>query len=312
MKARLYTVLTALSLTLAATAQSRRMAILDMPASPRSLSLGGSAIGADGSVYADPSLPVIGDTSTATADKTMTSAAYSFGLVDADAGNMGIHTLTASHRTGRGALLFGARYYAQGRLGRELDIDMKPVGDRRRLYSYTVDAGYVHRLGRVAVYGSAGVASEQTVAQSTACRISLGAACSGRLGAASWQAGAAVRDLGFAVADNKSHALAPLAHAGGRLTLPTFARQSISVVADGGAYLPLDDNKASGTFGGGLLYDFADRLTLSAGGHTGDHDEYVGAGIGVRVGVVRIDAAAKFALDDGLSNIYMLGAAVTL
>lgn len=292
----------ALAITLTATAQSRRMAIFDMPASPTSLSLGGAQLGAEGNIYADPSLLIT--------DEHKTNVDYSFGLVDADAGNMGIHSLTASTRQGKNLLLLGARYYAQGKLDRELDIDMKPIGDGRHLYSYQADAGYGRIMGNVTVYGSLGIASEKTTDQTTAYRVNIGATYHGTIGKGTWQAGAAVRDLGFAVADNKSHALAPLAHAGGSITIPTFTNQKLTAVVDGGAYLPLDDNDKEGTFGGGLAYSFADKLSLRAGAHTGSHDGYVGAGLGVRLGIVKVNAAAKFALGDGNSNIYMIGAGI--
>lgn len=291
-------------LTLTSTAQSRRLAVTDMPASPKALALGGSALGAEASIYADPALTA--------ADTTATRAAYSFGLVDADAGRMRLHTLTASQHVGRGVLMLGARYYAQGRLERQLDIDMKPIGPRRRLYSYLVDAGYARALGKWTVYGTMGIGSEKTTTQTTACRIGLGAALKGSWGKASWEGTVAVRDLGFATADNKSAALAPLAHGGGRLSVPTAAGQVLTAVVDGGAYLPLDDNTCKGTFGGGLTYSFARRVEVRAGGHTGDGDDFVSAGLGVRVGIVRVDAGAKFGLASGLPNIYMVGASLAL
>lgn len=293
----------ALALALTASAQSRRMAILDMPASPQALALGSSALGANGGIYADPAVALFGTEATA--------IDYNFALTDDNTGRTGLHTISATHRTGNDMLLVGARYFAQGRLGREIDIDMKPVGDGRRLYSYMADAGYGHRFGQVGVYGSVGIASEKTTLQTTACRLNLGAAWHGHAGRTQWIAGAAVRDLGFAVADNKNHALAPLAHAGGRLTVPTWGRQSLTAVIDGGAYLPLDDNKTAGTFGGGLAYSFARSLTIGVGAHTGDSDDFVGTGFSLKVGIVSISAAVKFAMSDGLDDVYMVGAGVS-
>lgn len=285
-------------------AQSRSLAIADMPASPGTIAFGGSALGAEGSIYADPALLPL--------DTTSTRVGYSYGLVDSDAGRMNLHTLTASQRMGQGVLMLGFRYYAQGRLERQLDIDMKPIGHGRRLYSYLVDAGYVRAVGPWMLYGEMGVGSEKTVTQATACRVGLGAALTGSCGAATWEGTLAVRDLGFVMTGNKSEALAPLAHGGGRFRMPTFAGQVLTLVVDGGAYLPLGDNSCKGTFGGGLAYGFAKRVEIRAGGHTGDGDDFVSAGLGVRMGRVHVDVGTKFGLASGLPNVYMIGASLAL
>ncbi len=300
---RLITFLTMTAVCLLMHAQSRPVPIYDMPASARSLSTGGGSMGRQQSayIYTNPSAAFAAEEARGTAE-------YLLALVDNKTGNMLLHTVTASHRWGSHLVMGGVRYYAQGSIDHALDINMKPVPGRLRLYAYTADLGYARRLGAFSVYGSLGLASEKAAERIGAYRANIGASFSHSLQSADYTVGLGIRDLGMVSYRGKNKRLAPLLHAGGSVTLPTWEGQALGVFVDGGMYLPSGKSKAAGILGAGLDYTFAKRYSLRAGGHTGgDRDNYLSAGLGVRVGRFTMDAAAKLACEDGLSNLYMAG-----
>lgn len=304
---KLYSTVALTVVALSVHAQGRRMAIVDMPVSAVSLAHGGGVFGFSerALVYADPSVGF---------DDTQTTmcANYAFGLVDGAGGSMGLHTLGLSHRSGKHLLMGGARYFAQGKTGPVLDINMKPVADAMRLYSYGVDVGYVHTMGRFAIYGILGMISEKTDVQDNAYRLGIGMAFHGQKGLMRYKLNLAVRDLGGVGTGDRWQILSPLLHGGGALRLATARNQELDVTLDSGVYLPSGKSKVSGMLSGGVDYTLAKRYSLRLGGHAGDHDDYLGAGLGVRVGRIAFDAAVRLTAKDGASHLYMAGVQVDL
>ncbi|MBR6286389.1 MAG: hypothetical protein IKR18_05270 [Bacteroidaceae bacterium] len=299
---RLYTQLLLTALPLLALAQGRILPVDDLPGSAASCAHGGSSfvLSEAGNIYSGIF------TSSLIADGT-TEAGYSLGLIDGKSYSMSFHTITAAHRSGNNVVMAGARYFAQGKIDRMVDIDMKPVEGSIRLYSYTADVGYAHVFNSLTLSATIGVASEKTTSQLNAYRASIGATYSGKISSIDYLIGAGVRDAGMYSVAGKSKALAPLLHAGGAVVLPLSANHQFGLNVDGGVYVESDNSKTSPTLSGGLDYTFMRNYTLRVGGHTGDDDNYMGTGLSVRLGRCVVDAAAKIAFEEGLSNCYMFG-----
>ena len=285
-------------------AQGLRMAILDMPASVHSLSMGGCSLGAmtGAYVYTNPSAAFGAEISPVVVDYDVTLVA------EEQADNMYLHSLSASYRTGNHLLMGGVRYYAQGTIDRLVDENMQMVPWSHRLYSYRVDLGYARQFQRAVVYGTLGIASEQTVSQTDAYRISLGGSFRGEVGSMPYTLGVEVRDLGLVSHLNKNHALSPLVHCGGTLSCPIGFQQTLGLYVDGGSYLPVDGADVASMVCGGLSYSIAGRYSLSAGAHCGDRNNFATSGLSVRIGWLTILGSCRFGWEDGQSSMYMIGA----
>lgn len=284
-------------------AQSRYMAIYDMPVSVQSLSLGGCRLGMQQSayIYSNPGSSFLGKDRRGSVD-------YSFGIVNDEIENMYLHTLSASYRFGSHLIMGGIRYYDEGSIHNIVDKNMKTVLDKLRLYTYTVDLGYGHQLDKFSVYGLLGLASEKTISQINAYRISLGANFSDSFKSMSYMVGVGLRNLGVVSYENENKSLTPLAHVGGSIMFPTRKEDSVGLFVDAGIYFFKDKPKRVSTLSLGIDYTFLKSYSLRLGGHTGEKDQYMSAGFGIKISQLTIDAGAKLACEKDLSDIYIIGA----
>lgn len=280
-------------------AQSRRMPIYDTPSSSFSMGVGGCRMGLQNTayIYTNPVSAYLGEDSVWTAD-------YAYADMGQD---LSLHTITGAYRSGDHVLMAGVRYFSEGSIDRQIDVDMNIVGGRVNFYSYSTDLGYSHRFGKFSVYGMLDVASEKTTVRSSAYSVSLGAGYTDSLLAGVYTVAASIRNMGVVSYQNKNKRLSPLVSAGGSFTFPSWQKQTISIYADGGVYLSDGTSGASAVFSGGIDYTLMKRYSLRAGGHLEGHDNYLTAGVGCRVACVTIEAAAKLAKEETAHDIYMIG-----
>lgn len=283
-------------------AKGRRMAVLDMPASVQSLALGGSTMGhfSGSYIYTNPGA--------AFQTEQQTLIDYSLLVVDEiDIHPLYLHSLAASYRANNHLLMGGVQYYNQGKLPRILNEYMEWVGNEQRLYSMRADLGYAYQGSVVQIYGSLGMATEQTTYQTTGLVTQLGANYRNRWHGMSYQLGLNVNQLGFVAYKNQQKMLSPLLQGGGSLECATWGTQIFSVYSQGGVYLPVNQTKASAVYSGGLSYAFLHRFACNMGAHGGDDDNYLSSGLSIQFQSFTVEASAKFALSDGLNNGYMMG-----
>ena len=280
-------------------AQSRRMPIYDTPLSSFSMGIGGCRMGLQNTayIYTNPTSAYLGADSVWTTD-------YSYANMDDD---QSLHMVTGSYRSGNHVLMAGVRYFSEGSINRQIDIDMNIVGGRVNFYSYSTDIGYSRRFGKFCVYGVLDVASEKTTVRSSAYCVSLGTGYTDSLLSGVYTVALGVRNLGVVSYQNKNKRLSPLVIAGGSFTFPLWLKHTIGIYADGGVYLPDGNSETAAVFSGGIDYTFMHRYSVRAGGHLEGHDNFLTAGVGCRVACVTLEAAAKFAKENTAHDIYMVG-----
>ena len=289
-------------------AQGRYMPIYDLPASASSLSLGSVTMGCvpNANVYSNVSA-LLHD------DSPSTHVAFDYGLTDnKETDNYGLYSLTASHHSDKDVIAAGVRYYAMGGMQHTVDANLNVNNDKLRFYSYSVDVAYARAIGSFSVEGTVGIASEKAIHQTNAFRVNVSGYYNGHISSTRYCVGLGIRDLGRAYANNTSHSLSPLIHAGGSAGIPTFAKQQLDVFLDLGAYMPAGDNKTERNLSGGLAYNFNSRFSIRTGGHLGDHDNFYTTGLGVCLGPVALDLAAKIKSASDQSNILMAGISLKL
>ncbi len=307
MQHRIITILVLAAVTLHVQAQGRRMVLADMPASAVSLAHGGATFGFTGRalVYEDPSVAFA-------ENQSMTHASYDFGLINHADGDMELHTLALSHRSGRHLLMAGARYFSEGTTGEVLDINMHPVSRAMRLYSYGIDVGYGYRFGHFVVHAILGLISDKKDVQDNAYRLSFGATYLRQEGRMDYKLNVAVANLGVVGTGDRLLSLSPFMHGGGALRTTFTRNHAVSMTLDGGAYLPTDKSKLTAMLSGGIDYTLSGRYSVRIGGHAEEHFNYMSAGLGVHSGRFTIDASARLTAKDATPRLYMIGMQVEL
>ncbi|HEY9551330.1 MAG TPA: hypothetical protein VIQ97_03495 [Prevotella sp.] len=284
-------------------AQGRRMPLADVPVSPYALGVGNAAKGHVPGSYVYGSKAAILYT-----DNKASEAEYAFGLVDNATERYMLHTVSGAHHFGHNAIMGGLRYYSMGSIDRMVDVNLQPVGGKKRFYTYSADLGYARALdSHWGVYATLNVATEKIISTMNAYGMELGGSFAGRVKTVDYMLGLSVSRLGAYAYNGKSGLLSPLVSGGGSVSVPFSSLHRVSILVDGGVYIPVKEAKTAATFGGGIDYTLHDTYSLRVGGHTGEDDNYLSAGIGVRVGRFTLDVAAKLALEQGLANMYMAG-----
>lgn len=292
-------------------AQTRVLPILESPTSPKSLSLGSSKMGNINSsfIYTNPA---------ALFNSSRLHADYSFGWMPTDGNTYQFHTLTTGYQTKKSGFMIGGRYLSMGSFDNWLNSNMENVGQGKvRFYSYTLDLGYAYKLNRAfSFYSTLGYAKEKTIFSMSAYYLGVGSYYSGNNllfnKNIAYSIGLSATNLGKYTYRGNSEFLSPNIRLGGSMLIPTFSNQSLELFLDGGVYLPVSDNKWASSFSGGMDYSFLKKYSLRVGGHCGEQDDFLSAGVGVKLGVFDFIVGSKIALRSDLDNIYMVGLKVEL
>lgn len=291
------------TLATATMAQGRRMPLADVPISPYALSVGNATKGHVPGCYVYGSQATILYTPNGTS-----SAEYAFSLVDNATTNYTLHTVSAAHHFERNAIMGGLRYYSLGSIDRMVDINLQPVAGPKHFYTYSAELGYAHSLSNHwSAYATMTIATEKIISTMNAYGVTFGGSYVGKWKTSDYMLGVSLSQLGIYSYNGKSGMLTPSVSGGGSLSTTIGHIHRLTILADGGVYLPTSEEKVAATFGGGIDYTLCGAYSLRVGGHTGEDDNYLSASMGVRIGIFTFDVAAKFALAQGLANMYMAG-----
>lgn len=326
-----------LSIAFQIDAQTRVLPIFESPTSPTSLSLGNVRMGdlKNSFIYNNPTAGFMLTKELASSNdlssmdnnyflsKNYTSprfktADYSLGILPMNGDTHLLHTLTAGYYTNKSGFLIGGRYLSMGSIDSWLDEDMnnQTLG-KKRFFSYTVDLGYTYCLNdKFSFYSTLSYAREKLVNNIDAYRLNIGGYYNGKnylIGRqVNYSLGVAVDNVGMYSYSKKSKALAPDLKLGGSLLIPTIENQSMGLFIEENMYMPVSDNKFASSFSAGVDYTLLSKYSLRIGGHTGEHDDFLSAGFGIKYKIFDLNFGAKFALDQDLDNIYMVGLGIGL
>lgn len=301
------------SIALKAEAQSRILHVMESPSSPKSLSLGNTKMGRtdDAYIYNNPS--ALFATNSKTAD-------YSLGIIPSEDNNTyTLHTLTAGYGNNKSAFLAGGRFLSMGTFDDWLDNNMTEDVSRKKVsfYSYTIDLGYAYKFSnKVSAYSTIGYTREETISSIWAYRVDVGSNYNGNCTLLNrnieYSVGISAGNLGKYFYKGKSDFLSPNIKLGGSVHIPTASEQILAVFIDGGAFLPVSDNKSSSSLSVGADYSFLKKYAIRFGGHTGDNDDFLSAGFGIKYQIFDLSFGSKIALRKDLNNMYMLGLKVEI
>ncbi len=289
-------------------AQSRILPVLETPSSPQSLSLGGVRMGDINQAY-------LYNNPTFLFHNASKSVDYSLGFIPSEGRQTYLfHTFTTAYRYKKSAFFLGGRYLTMGSLDDWFNNDYEKNSSLGKIdfYSYSLDVGYAYKPNQsFSFYSTAGYAEEKTVSSIRAYRMDFGASYegTGKLFRAEmpYSIGLSVANLGKYSYKDQSDFLAPNVRLGGSVSIVTVTRQTMQVFVDGGAFLPVGENDFSSFFSGGVDYCFLNTYSLRIGGHTGDKDDFLSAGFGVKYRAFNVSLGAKIPLRKDLNSMYMLG-----
>lgn len=287
-------------------AQSRILPVSELPTSSQSLSLGNVRMGNMNSalIYNNP---------TAIFDSTPINDDYSLGFIPSGDDTYLFHTLTAGYKRGKSGFVVGGRYLSMGSFDNWLNTDMadEPLG-KIRFYSYTLDLGYAYKLNEsFSFYSTMGYVEEKTTSAVRAYRLDVGSYYKANSllfdKEIDYSIGLEVGNIEKYTYSGNSDFLAPNARLGASAMTETVANQSIGVFVEGGVFLPVANNEFASSFAAGIDYSFFKKYSISLGGHTGEQDDFLSAGFGVKYSLFDFSFGTKIALLNDLNDMYMLG-----
>ncbi|EKB06030.1 MULTISPECIES: PorV/PorQ family protein [Myroides] len=291
------------SLTLSALGQQRGLPILETPASAESLGKGATTMAgaSQAFIYSNPT--------SIFSTETKFNASYSVGLLPTDDKNMSLHSISTAYQRDRSAFFLGARYFSMGSITEQWDGQMNPISDGRKLdfYSYTLDLGYAYRISNsFTAYTKLGFADEKVISDIKAYHATVGMFYTGNIQETVYSLGVEVSNLGSYKYKDKTKSLQSLLKLGGSVLFPTYEHQKLEIASNYGLYLPIDDYTAKSHFNMGVNYTFLDKYSISTGGHLGEKNDYLTAGLGMRYQSFRFNLASKIGMRADLENVYML------
>lgn len=284
-------------------AQQRVLPLLEAPTSAESLGKGATTMGSSTNtfLYNNPSAIFHSETTFA--------VDYSLGLFPTEDKTMHLHSVSAAYKQGKSAFFAGARYFSMGSITELWDSEMNPLDRGRTIdfYSYALDLGYAYQLSESWVaYVKAGYANEKVISDIKAYHSSVGVFYSGNINKTKYSIGAEASGLGVYNYKGKTKSLPGLLKLGGSVLFSIQENHKLELASNYGVYLPTDNDKAQSHFNLGVNYTLWDKYSILTGGHVGEKNDYMTAGLGVKHKGFRINLASKIAMRTDLENAYML------